>query len=210
MDVHPPHQPIRTWKDFLLHLLTITIGLFIALTLEASIESMHHRHLVRDAHHSLRQEIQVNHELYATNVRRLQDNRVQLQRDIDQLRQLRGGKVPDHPDLSWNWAWDSYAEAAWNTARDGGAVPYMDATRISIYSSVYAQQRYINATALTILEEETKARASLQVAGAPSGLTAAETETLLIKSAELDQSFMQLEITMKALEYWYTKALNAH
>jgi hypothetical protein len=38
-----------------------------------------------------------------------------------------------------------------------------------------------------------KARASLQVAGAPSGLTAAETEALLITSAELDQSFMQLE-----------------
>jgi hypothetical protein len=43
MDVHPPHLPIHTWKDFLLHLLTITIGLFIALTLEASIESIHHR-----------------------------------------------------------------------------------------------------------------------------------------------------------------------
>ena len=210
MDVHPPHQPIHTWKDFLVHLLTITIGLFIALTLEASIESIHHRHLVREAHHSLRREIQANQVLYATNMRRLQDNRVQLQRDIDQLRQLRDGKVPEHPDLRWNWTWDSYRESAWNTARDGGAVPYMDADRISIYSSVYAQQRYINATALTILDEETRARASLQVAGAPSGLTAAETEALLIKSAELDQSFMQLEITMQALEDWYAKALNAH
>jgi hypothetical protein len=49
MDLHPPHQPIHTLKDFLLHLLTITVGLFIALTLEAAIESLHHRHLVRDA-----------------------------------------------------------------------------------------------------------------------------------------------------------------
>jgi len=29
VDVHLPGS-IRTWKDFLLHLLTITIGLFIA------------------------------------------------------------------------------------------------------------------------------------------------------------------------------------
>jgi hypothetical protein len=125
MDVHPPHQPIRSWKDFLLHLLTITIGLFIALTLEASIESIHHRHLVREAHRNLRQEIQANHALYATNLQRLQGNRTQLQRD--------------------------------NT------------DRISIYSAAYAQQRYINSTALSILDEETKAGASLRVAGTPSG-----------------------------------------
>jgi hypothetical protein len=210
MEVHPPHQPIRTWKDFLLHLLTITIGLFIALTLEASIESIHHRHLVRDAHRSLRQEIQANHELYAANVRRLQNNRIQLQRDIDQLRLLRDGKVPDHPDLSWNWTWDSYAETAWNTARDSGAVPYMDTDRISIYSAAYAQQRYINSTALSILDEETKAGASLRVAGTPSELTAAETEALLIKSAELDLSFSKLEATMASLDHFYTEALKAH
>jgi hypothetical protein len=46
VDVHLPEKSIRTWKDFLLHLLTITIGLFIAFTLEAAVQSMHHRHLV--------------------------------------------------------------------------------------------------------------------------------------------------------------------
>jgi hypothetical protein len=210
MDIHPPHQPIHTWKDFLLHLLTITIGLFIALTLEGSIESLHHRHLVRDAHRDLREEIQYNQALYGRNLRDLQLNRAQLSRDIEQLRQLRDGKVPAHLDLGWKWTWDSYREAAWNTARDSGAVPYMDARRISLYSSMYAQQRYINATAVSILDEETKAAAPLEVAGTPSGLTAAEIETLLIKSAELDQSFAQLEITMKALDVWYAEALQAH
>jgi hypothetical protein len=211
MDIHPPHQPIHTWKDFLLHLLTITIGLFIALTLEASIESMHHRHLVRDAHRNLHLEIQANHAQYAANVQRLLENRDQLNRDIVQLRQLRDGKVPDHPNLSWNWDWHSYDEAAWNTARESGAVPYMDADSISMYSSIYAQQQYINATALSILNEETKAAAALQVAGTPAGLTAAEIENLLIRSAELAQSFEKLQtVTMKALDHFYVEALGAH
>jgi uncharacterized protein YecA (UPF0149 family) len=210
MDVHPPHQPINTWKDFLLHLLTITIGLFIALTLEASIESVHHRHLVRDAHRNLRQEIEANHALYARNLRALQENRDQLGRDIEQLRQLRDGKVPDHPNLSWIWDWKSYEEAAWNTARESGAVPYMDTSRISFYSSVYAQQQYINTTALRILDEETKAAAALQVAGTVSKLTAPEIENLLITSAELDQSFAKSQtVTMKALDHFYGEALAA-
>ena len=71
MDVHLPGS-IRTWKDFLLHLLTITIGLFIALTLEAAVESVHHRHLVREAHVNLRSEIEINHQFYAKNARELQ------------------------------------------------------------------------------------------------------------------------------------------
>jgi aryl-alcohol dehydrogenase-like predicted oxidoreductase len=210
MDVHPPHQPIRNWQDFLLHLLTITIGLFIALTLEASIESIHHRHLVRDAHRNLRQEIEANHALYAQNLRDLMSNQNQLTRDIDQLRGLRDGKAPDHTNLSWNWTWISYAESAWNTARDSGAVPYMDTGWISTYSKVYAQQQYINATAIGIFAEETKAGASLEAAGDPSRLSAGEVEALLIKSAEIRQSFAELDITMKALDKMYAATLEAH
>lgn len=211
MDVNPPHQPIHTWKDFLVHILTITIGLFIALSLEASIEALHHRHLVRDAHRNLRLEIQANHAQYARNLQALQENRDQLGRDIDQLRQLRDGKVPEHPNLSWTWDWVSYDETAWNTARESGAVPYMDSRWISLYSSIYAQQQYINATALRIFDEETKAAAALQVAGTASRLTAAEVENLLIRSAELDQSFAKLQtVTMRALDHFYVETLETH
>lgn len=41
MEVHPPHEPIHSWRDFLLHLLTITIGLLIALGLEAESAILH-------------------------------------------------------------------------------------------------------------------------------------------------------------------------
>jgi hypothetical protein len=100
VDVHVPEKSIRTWKDFLLHLLTITIGLFIALTLEAAVESMHHRHLVREARANLRSEIEINHQFYAKNAQELQMNRIQLAHDLDQLRELRDGKQLSDPKLS--------------------------------------------------------------------------------------------------------------
>ena len=207
MDVHPPHHPTRTWKDFLLHLLTITIGLFIALTLEAAVESMHHRHLVRDAHKNLQEEIETNHKLYADNVRRLQLNREQLAHDVEQLRVLRNGKQLENPKLSWGWDWNSYGDAAWKTARESGAVAYMDPHWISNYSWVYAQQEYVNSTALTIVNEETRASAPLKVAQIPSKLSPAEIETLVIKSAEIDLSIATLETTMKALDEMYSDTL---
>ncbi len=45
LDVHPPHEKIHGFRDFLLHLLTITIGLLIALGLEALVERVHQNHL---------------------------------------------------------------------------------------------------------------------------------------------------------------------
>jgi hypothetical protein len=44
LDVHPPHEPIHTWKGFVIHIATITIGLLIAIGLEQMVEYFHHRH----------------------------------------------------------------------------------------------------------------------------------------------------------------------
>lgn len=43
LDVHPPHHPTHTWRDFFIHIATITIGLLIAIGLEQTVEAFHHR-----------------------------------------------------------------------------------------------------------------------------------------------------------------------
>ena len=53
LDVHALHQPVRTWKDFFVHIATIVIGLLIAIGLEQTVEYFHHRHEVREARKAL-------------------------------------------------------------------------------------------------------------------------------------------------------------
>lgn len=207
MDVHAPHGPIHTWRGFLVHLLTITIGLFIALTLEAAVESMHHRHLVRDARENLRREIENNHALYAENVQSLQRNRNQLVHDMEQLRDLRDGKKLTSPELKWGWGWSSYADAAWKSARDIGALAYMDPDTIAGYALVYGQQDYVNETMIALIREESRASAPLEVATDPARLLPTEIEALLIRTAEIDQSLGSLQGTMKSLDQFYQRAL---
>jgi len=60
VDIHPPHGPIRSWKDFLLQLVTITAGVLIALSLEGVREWSHYRTLVREARETLAREIAEN------------------------------------------------------------------------------------------------------------------------------------------------------
>ena len=56
LDVHPPHTAVHGWRDFLLHILTITIGLLIALALEGAVTAIDHHRLVREARENIRRE----------------------------------------------------------------------------------------------------------------------------------------------------------
>lgn len=60
LDVHPPEHGIHGVRDFFIHLLTITVGLLIALGLEASVEALHHRGERLEAEATLREELNQN------------------------------------------------------------------------------------------------------------------------------------------------------
>jgi hypothetical protein len=207
MDVHPAHHAPRTWRDFFLQLLMITIGLFIALMLQAAVESLHHRHLVRDARENLRREIQINRKRYAENVHNLDKNRRQLARDIDELRDLRSGKSIDKTTLSWGWDWNSYSDAAWKTARDTGAVSYMSSDLINGYTEVYVQQEFVDTQAIAIVNDEPKAAAPLRIAKDPSALSPGDIQSMLISLGETDIKLATLQIVMASLDQMYTDAM---
>src|SRR5882724_10834844 len=210
MDVHPPHEPIRSWKDFTLHLLTITIGLLIALALEAAVQSLHHRHMVTEARVNLRREIGENHTLYAENLRSLQTRLVELERDIDQLRDLRAGKTPEGFELQWSFHWNSYTDSAWKSARDSGAVGYMRPEVIKKYSEVYGQQSFVNEAGVSILFDQAKAAAPLLLMKNrkdPKELSPGDIQALLLSAAELGGRVKQLQLFMQVLDEDYTAAL---
>jgi hypothetical protein len=210
LDVHPPHGPIRSWKDFTLHLLTITIGLLIALTLEAAVQSMHHRHMVRDARANLRREIVENQKLYAENLRSLQAKLVELQQDIDQLRELRAGKTPEHFDLQWRFDWNGFVDPAWTSARDIGAVSYMQPEVVEKYSGLYRQQTFVNEAGVSILLDSPKAAAPLLLAKNrkdPKELSPGDIQAMLLSAAEFEGRVKTLQLMMKTLDDGYTALL---
>jgi len=209
VDVHPAHHAPRTWRDFFVHLVTITIGLFIALTLQAGVESLHHRHLVREARENLRREIEINRKHYAENVQNIEKNRSQLAHDIDHLRDLRSGKPIGKNDLVWGWSWNGYIDASWKTARETGAVSYMSFDLINAYAQLYLQQDYVNAQALAIINDEPKSAAFLQIAKDPSALSPSDIQSMLISLAESDIKLSTLQNIMTPLNEMYTKATEA-
>ena len=60
LDVHPPHHPPHTWRDFFIHIATIVIGLLIAVGLEQTVEAIHHAHQRHELEESLKRDSEEN------------------------------------------------------------------------------------------------------------------------------------------------------
>jgi len=67
LDVHPPHEPTHTWKDFFIHIATIVIGLLIAIGLEQTVEYVHRRYELKEAREALAQEREENRKFFPVN-----------------------------------------------------------------------------------------------------------------------------------------------
>jgi hypothetical protein len=145
IDVHPPHEPLHSWRDFFIHLTTITIGLLIALSLEGCVEWQHHRHLVHEAEASLQREIQENSKnLQATldDVHKQQDT---LAQDIAVLKKIIANpKVANNDPMSIGFHISGFESVSWKTAQSTGALSYMPYDRAQDYSNIYYQQELVD------------------------------------------------------------------
>src|ERR1700689_4941523 len=94
MDVHPPHAGIHTWKDFWIHLGTITIGLLIAIGLEQSVEWMHRLHERHVLQQDLREEAERNLKIISEDLR-IADNEIWMKQAMaaTAYAKVSGGKL---------------------------------------------------------------------------------------------------------------------
>jgi len=165
VDVHPPHDPIHTWRDFLLHLLTITIGLLIALGLEAAVENLHHRHIVREARDNIRHEIEANEKAAVEDEKNLDTNAKVMKTDLAVLRELRKNPTEKGKQADYTFTWSSFGESAWLSARDSGALTYMPTDEVQRFADVYDQQELASAQAIRIFSSEIEDPAPLIAEG---------------------------------------------
>lgn len=57
MELHAPGGPVRSLKDFLVHIGVVTLGILIALGLEQLVEAHHRSQLAKTAVASFRKEL---------------------------------------------------------------------------------------------------------------------------------------------------------
>lgn len=190
MDVHPPHGSIHTWWDFFVHLTIITLGLLIALGLEGIVEWVHNKHLLHRAEANLSSELHQNRTTLANDEKSLDAAEKQLEANLNLLSSFRTNHRADG-ELKFNWEWNSLGSAAWDTARNTGAIALMDYTIAQNYSDIYAQQSLVNAEALAFIHDVYQNAAPLQGNRQLSSLQTAEIDSM---AANFRQTMIDLKL----------------
>ena len=140
-DIHPPHQAAHSWRDIFVHLATITVGLFIALSLEGCVEWQHHRHLVHEARENIRSEMQDNQKELKGAQDVIHKEQAEVKSDIEALKRFK--QNPEAHGLSVNLRFSNsgLANASWNTAHETGAFSFMGYPEVKKYAEVYDTQK---------------------------------------------------------------------
>ena len=140
LDVHPPHDGMHGIKDFLLHIFTITIGLFIALLLESGVEKIHQHHLRDEADSNLRQELRSNQQELQKTV----DAAAVEQKNLIEVLKFLQAKSQNQPydikSISLGFTIGTLSDANWRTATATGALSFMEYGRVADFASAYQTQ----------------------------------------------------------------------
>lgn len=141
MDIHPPSGAIHSFKDFFLHLLTVILGILIALSLEGLIEWRHHRSLAEEARSNLTAEIRENRELLTGGLAAAPQAEQRLKATIETIEAYRKNHRDDRTSrLDWSFGLFPLSATAWSTAASTGALGYMDYSEVKAYTRAYVLQ----------------------------------------------------------------------
>lgn len=141
MDIEGPDSPIRSFRDFATHIATVTIGILIALGLEALIDAHRNHDLVEHTRADFRAEFTANRAAVLADLQRTLVVKTELEGLIAYGQARTEGKDAPLPALSTTRSFAFLTTTSWETAVATQALihmPFAEARRISATQSKQA------------------------------------------------------------------------
>jgi hypothetical protein len=138
LDVHPPHQPTHTWRDFFIHIATIVIGLLIAIGLEQTVEAIHHHHQRAELTEQMRTEAEHNVAVLQKDIDRILGEYRYVEKLGDALRvgkvTANGVDVQGVPSPGISVTITSPSRATWQAAQAAGIISLLPPEQAKLYA----------------------------------------------------------------------------
>jgi len=152
LDVHPPHHAANTWRDFLIHIATISIGLLIAVGLEQTVEAVHHRHQRHQLEERLRTEAEHNIAIVQHNVAGMRRDVTYIDMMLTALNtapQVAGGVDLDLsrfpvPQDALSYTSLQPTQTAWTLAKTTGGIGLLPEDEAQVYARLDYEADLIN------------------------------------------------------------------
>ena len=211
IDIHPPHEAAQSWRDIFIHLAIITVGLFIALSLEGCVEWWHHRNLVGEARANIRTEMQDNQKELKDALAQIHKEQAEIKADIEALNTLRKNVNAHGLSVVLHFSNSDLENASWNTARDTGALAYMGYPEVKKYAEIYHLQQIFSDQTTRVTSAYTNSFSVLYIFEidnkGSAGVQKADISTALQKVLAVQSELLVYESTAGELEKEYRDAL---
>jgi hypothetical protein len=144
MEIHTPEAPVHSVRDFVVHLMMISLGVLIALGAEGIVEFIHHRHVVAEARANLLAEMRENKATLDENLPMLKKNEELLEQSLADLQKLKADRKAKTRDLNLNLNFFSLSDTSWRTAEATGALALMNYGQANDWAGYYDVQAMLN------------------------------------------------------------------
>jgi hypothetical protein len=157
LDVHAPHKAIHGTGEFFLHLLTITVGLLIAVGIEGAVTRHEHRKLAHEAAETMTAEIRRNLDNTKNAVHMIEEQQARMDANLAVLAQIQDdpkstASQDAHIDASYGGT--NFESTAWRTAQATGALSYMPYEQAQRFSGIYDDVQSLEKSQQAIVEDE--------------------------------------------------------
>jgi hypothetical protein len=204
LEVHPRHAPVHGWRDFAVHLLTITAGLLIAIGLEAA-----HHHEAAQARENIEQELGRNAAHAKENIANVEKALAATDANLAVAR-LRRDEKTGSGRVRVEASWSDFEEAAWLTARESGALAHMPLDEVQRYADLYAHQQVLEREANEVMHGAMLAMAPLMIEASADNASLEDWRTMMLRSADTKLQLTVLRQSVEGLGRDYAEARGEH
>jgi len=125
LDVHAPHQTVHTWKDFLVHIAAIAIGLLLALALENLAGYVHERRQLTEARRELAMEVAENRHSLTLNLIEASRIERELDADLKVIQAVRLHAPLGSAEFDYSVRFYATKDGPWQAVRQNGSLNLM-------------------------------------------------------------------------------------
>ncbi len=209
LDIHPPEHAAHTWRDFLIHIATIVVGLLIAIGLEQTVEYLHHRHQIEIARERIHEEIHVNERIIDDNNVHLGEIMDRLNHNLIVLRALEAHQPPPGAPLDFSWQLQGSYNAAYESAHNSGTISLLPYDEGAMYSDCYQFSAIDLQEMFKLIADLNTAHASMR-GHTVQQLSPGEIQTLLSDNSTALEEASYIRTMAQLERHEWEAALNGH
>ena len=132
MEIPTPHRPLKSFREFLVHIVIVTIGILIALWFDGIREGFHERQLVQEARENFRLDIGQNQAHLKAEIQNLDVTLGQISKILkEDLSGGNNGTAGIAPSFYF------FRNTSWDTALSTGALAHMKPAEVVRYAELH-------------------------------------------------------------------------